>query len=360
MDIATLNTYFENGLLSKQSHPSLPLTIWNYTDKVQYDGVWDDVTLQCRGLITENLTGNVLVRPFNKFFNYEELVGKGFIPSKGDYVYIQDKMDGSLGILFNYDDEWVMATRGSFTSEQAIKGLEIVKSMYFLDSWLKEYAYLVEIIYPENRIVVDYKGKEKVVFLSVVLNQGWRWKPTDDTELHWTTATMILSSNGVKKSDIVKTEQHFNFSDELYQSLKEKNEKNKEGFVLRFQPGNFRMKIKFEDYVALHKIMTNVSTTSVWEVLSSGESIDNLLKGVPDEFYKKIKEYETELLNEFSALKSEYENHFESIKRLGTRKLFAQFATTGFKHPSLLFGLLDGKDIGPTIWRIIKPEFRKL
>jgi RNA ligase len=360
MDIATLNTYFENGLLSKQSHPSLPLTIWNYTDKVQYDGVWDDVTLQCRGLITENLTGNVLVRPFNKFFNYEELVGKGFIPSKGDYVYIQDKMDGSLGILFNYDDEWVMATRGSFTSEQAIKGLEIVKSMYFLDSWLKEYAYLVEIIYPENRIVVDYKGKEKVVFLSVVLNQGWRWKPTDDTELHWTTATMILSSNGVKKSDIVKTEQHFNFSDELYQSLKEKNEKNKEGFVLRFQPGNFRMKIKFEDYVALHKIMTNVSTTSVWEVLSSGESIDNLLKGVPDEFYKKIKEYETELLNEFSALKSEYEDHFESIKRLGTRKLFAQFATTGFKHPSLLFGLLDGKDIGPTIWRIIKPEFRKL
>ena len=360
MDIATLNTYFENGLLSKQSHPSLPLTIWNYTDKVQYDGVWDDVTLQCRGLITENVTGSVLVRPFNKFFNYEELVGKGFIPSKGDYVYIQDKMDGSLGILFNYDDEWVMATRGSFTSEQAIKGLEIVKSMYFLDSWLKEYAYLVEIIYPENRIVVDYKGKEKVVFLSVVLNEGWKWKPTDDTELHWTTATMIFSSNGVKKSDIVKTEQHFNFSDELYQSLKEKNEKNKEGFVLRFQPGNFRMKIKFEDYVALHKIMTNVSTTSVWEVLSSGESMDNLLKGVPDEFYNKIKEYETELLNEFSALKSEYENHFESIKRLGTRKLFAQFATTGFKHPSLLFGLLDGKDIGPTIWRIIKPEFRKL
>ena len=360
MDIATLNTYFENGLLSKQSHPSLPLTIWNYTDKVQYDGVWDDVTLQCRGLITENVTGSVLVRPFNKFFNYEELVGKGFIPSKGDYVYIQDKMDGSLGILFNYDDEWVMATRGSFTSEQAIKGLEIVKSMYFLDSWLKEYAYLVEIIYPENRIVVDYKGKEKVVFLSVVLNEGWKWKPTDDTELHWTTATMILSSNGVKKSDIVKTEQHFNFSDELYQSLKEKNEKNKEGFVLRFQPGNFRMKIKFEDYVALHKIMTNVSTTSVWEVLSSGESMDNLLKGVPDEFFNKIKEYETELLNEFSALKSEYENHFESIKRLGTRKLFAQFATTGFKHPSLLFGLLDGKDIGPTIWRIIKPEFRKL
>jgi RNA ligase len=270
-------------------------------------------------------------------------------------------MDGSLGILFCYGDEWIMATRGSFTSEQAIKGMEILKRKYpvFDRAWLQEYAYLVEIIYPENRIVVDY-GKEKITFLSAVLNEGWRWKPTDETELHWTTACCIFAANGIKKSDIVKTEQHFNFSDELYKSLKEKNEKNKEGFVLRFFPGNFRMKIKFEDYVALHKIMTNLSTTSVWEVLSRGESMDNLLKGVPDEFFNKIKEYETELLNEFSALKSEYEDHFESIKRLGTRKLFAQFATSVFKHPSLLFGLLDGKDIGPTIWRIIKPEFRKL
>ena len=362
MDITILNTYFKNGLLSKQSHPTLPLTIWNYTEKVQYDGLWDDVTLQCRGLITEDKSGTILVRPFNKFFNYEELVGKGFIPSKGDYVYVQEKMDGSLGILFCYEGDWIMATRGSFTSEQAIKGMEIIKRKYpvFDRAWLQEYAYLVEIIYPENRIVVDY-GKEKITFLSAVLNEGFAgWKPTDETELHWTTACSIFAANGIKKSDIVKTEQHFNFSDDLYKSLKEKNEKNKEGFVLRFFPGNFRMKIKFEDYIALHKIMTNLSTTSVWEVLSSGESMDNLLKGVPDEFFNKIKEYETELLNEFSALKAEYEDHFESIKRLGTRKLFAQFATTGFKHPSLLFGLLDGKDIGPTIWRIIKPEFRKL
>ena len=187
MNLETLNRYHEEGLLYKQTHPTLPLTIWNYTEKVQYEGLWDEVTVQCRGLISENTTGTILVRPFKKFFNYEEVVGKDVIPSKGDYVYIQDKMDGSLGILFNYEDEWIMATRGSFTSEQAIKGLEIVKSKYFLDSWFNEYAYLVEIIYPENRIVVNYGNVEKVTFLSIVLNEGWRWKPTDETELHWST-----------------------------------------------------------------------------------------------------------------------------------------------------------------------------
>jgi len=365
MNVETLNKYCENGLLYKQTHPTLPLTIWNYTEKVQYEGLWDEVTVQCRGLITEDTTGKVLVRPFKKFFNYEEVVGKGVIPSKGDYVYIQEKMDGSLGILFCYEGEWIMTTRGSFTSEQSIRGMEILKRKYsvFDRAWLQEYVYLVEIIYPENRIVVDY-GKEKITFLSVVLNEGWKWEPTDETELHWTMACSIFAANGIKKSDIVKTEQHFNFSDELYQSLKEKNENNKEGFVLRFFPGNFRMKIKFEDYVRLHKIMTNLSTTAVWEVLSNGGSMDEILKDVPDEFYDKIKEYENELVSQFNILKREYEYIFMTFQALGLRdggrrKEFAEQALK-VKYPSILFALLDGKDISPIIWKIVKPEFKKL
>jgi len=365
MNVETLNKYCENGLLYKQTHPTLPLTIWNYTEKVQYEGLWDEVTVQCRGLITEDTTGKVLVRPFKKFFNYEEVVGKGVIPSKGDYVYIQEKMDGSLGILFCYEGEWIMTTRGSFTSEQSIRGMEILKRKYsvFDRAWLQEYTYLVEIIYPENRIVVDY-GKEKITFLSVVLNEGWKWEPTDETELHWTMACSIFAANGIKKSDIVKTEQHFNFSDELYQSLKEKNENNKEGFVLRFFPGNFRMKIKFEDYVRLHKIMTNLSTTAVWEVLSNGGSMDEILKDVPDEFYDKIKEYENELVSQFNILKREYEYIFMTFQALGLRdggrrKEFAEQALK-VKYPSILFALLDGKDISPIIWKIVKPEFKKL
>jgi len=363
MNIQTLNRYYEDGLLYKQTHPTLPLTIWNYNEKVQYEGLWDEVTAQCRGLITENTTGKILVRPFKKFHNYEEVVGKGVIPSQGDYVYIQEKMDGSLGILFNYEDQWIMATRGSFASEQAIKGLEIVKSKYFLASWSKEYAYLVEIIYEANRIVVRY-DEEKIVFLSVVLNESWKWEPTDDTELHWTTANMVLHANGVEEDDLVKTEQHFNFSDELYKSLKQKNETNKEGFVLRFQPGNFRMKIKFEEYVRLHKVMTNLSTTAVWEVLSSGASMDDLLKDVPDEFYQKIKQYENELTSLFNLIVSDYFIHFRTIQsKVGdvsnNRAKFALFAKQ-YQYPSILFAMLDGKDIAPIISKIIKPEFRKL
>jgi RNA ligase len=142
--------------------------------------------------------------------------------------------------------------------------------------------------------------------------------------------------------------------------LKEKNETNKEGFVLRFQPGNFRMKIKFEEYVRLHKVMTNLSTTAVWEVLSIGGSMDNLLKDVPDEFYQKIQDYVSDLVVRHDNIMKDYLYHYTDIVlKTQDRKSFAE-ETKRYSYPSLLFGLLDGKDISPNIWKIIKPEFRKL
>jgi hypothetical protein len=57
--IETLEKYYEDGLLYKQTHPTLPLTIWNYTPKVQYENIWDEITLQCRGMVTDD-NGNVV------------------------------------------------------------------------------------------------------------------------------------------------------------------------------------------------------------------------------------------------------------------------------------------------------------
>jgi RNA ligase len=137
-----LQKYHEEGLLHKQTHPTLDLTIWNYSPKVQYEKLWDDITIQCRGLVT-NSKGEIVARPFKKFFNYEEHTPED-IPNENYVVY--EKMDGSLGILFNYENEWILATRGSFTSPQAIKGKELLEK-YPLGKLNKNNTYLFEIIY---------------------------------------------------------------------------------------------------------------------------------------------------------------------------------------------------------------------
>ena len=161
--LETLNRYFEDGLLYKQTHPTLPLTIWNYTEKVQYENLWDEITVQTRGLVTDD-KGNIVARPFKKFFNLEE---KKHTATPDFEVF--DKMDGSLGILFYYNNQWVMATRGSFTSDQAIKGFEMLQK-YDYKSLNKKFTYLFEIIFENNRIVVQYPF-EDVVLLGMIETQ---------------------------------------------------------------------------------------------------------------------------------------------------------------------------------------------
>ena len=161
----TLEQYSRTGHLFKQDHPTLPLSIWNYTPEVQYREIWDDITLQSRGLVTDN-EGNVVARPFKKFFNIEE--GK-HNPTEEFEVF--EKMDGSLGVLFNYKDEWILATRGSFTSEQSKKGYELLKK-YPIEKLDKNNTYMFEILFTENRIVVDYGDYEGLVLLGAFMPSG--------------------------------------------------------------------------------------------------------------------------------------------------------------------------------------------
>lgn len=335
ISLEILNQYQSQGLLYQQVHPTLPLSIWNYSEKVQYDSLWDDITLSCRGLVTDD-KGNVVARPFRKFFNIEE--GK-HTPTEQFQVF--EKMDGSLGILFFYGDEWVFASRGSFTSDQALKFKEIFTKKYKTSYLYTPNTYLFEIIYPENRIVVDYGNIEDVVMLGEINTESG-----DELDLnHYTNSifNVVKEYNGIKD----------------YSSLKSLVDNNAEGFVVRFSNGD-RMKIKGEEYLRLHRIMTNLSTTSVWEILSTNGKIDEFIKDVPDEFFKKIQDFAFDLSLRYYNLMKEYTECFEIIKnKTEDRKSFAE-ESKRYPHPSLLFGLLDGKDISPMIWKMIKPEFKKL
>jgi RNA ligase len=137
-----LNDYIGRGLIVKQEHPTLPLSIYNYSRTCQYDRLWDAVTLDCRGLVLDN-EGNVVAKPFPKFFNMEEL-SDSEIPNESFEVF--EKMDGSCIICFYYNDEWIRATRGSFISEQAIMANKLLQK-YPIEKLDKNNTYIFEIIY---------------------------------------------------------------------------------------------------------------------------------------------------------------------------------------------------------------------
>ncbi len=379
-----LEKYYTDGLLHKQTHPTLDLTIWNYSPKVQYEKLWDEITLQCRGLVT-NSKGKIVARPFKKFFNYEEYKPEE-IPNE-DYV-VYEKMDGSLGILFYYEyelteerryniwfnnnyetgmerffdpnnipdydnpyyeptpktkGEWILATRGSFTSPQAIKGKEIL-DRHDISAWRKDNTYLFEIIYPQNRIVVDYGDEEKLVVIGGIHTETGEEIP--DSSLFWT------QDSGFEVVTTYKT------WGEGYDLLKEEISKDREGYVIRFKSG-FRMKIKGDEYVRLHRILTNISNRDIWEYLKDEKSFDELLEKVPDEFNNWVKETVRDLTVRFDNINKDYIEIYENLKsRNLDRRDFANRAKQ-FRHSNILFNMLDGKEHKQNIWKIIYPTYSK-
>lgn len=333
-----LEDYYVRGLVTRQNHPELPLTIWNYTEKVQYESLWDEVTLATRGLVTDS-SGRVVARPFKKFFNLEETK---HTPTKEFEVF--EKMDGSLGIVFLWEGRVVYATRGSFASDQA-KWMAMWANRYnFSEILVDGYTYLFEIIYPENMIVVNYGGESRLVLLGVI-------KTDTGEEISWDELSTFEGWDLVERYDGISD----------YNLLKGMVKSNREGFVVRFSNGS-RVKIKGEEYLRLHRIMTNLSTTAIWEVLSGGGDILSTLVDVPDEFYDKIHQYSNKLVDKYNKIEDEYIWIFKILSKSDDFEIRARFAELAKKHkyPAILFRMYDNKDYSDVIWKIIRPEFRKL
>jgi len=341
-DIDILNDYIEKGLVVKNDHPTLPLSIYNYSRTTQYEGKWDNITKSCRGLILDR-EGNVVAKSFDKFFNLEEHNPEE-IPNEEFEVY--EKLDGSLGILFWYQGKWILASKGSFISDQAIKGKNILNSKYNVEPIPKGYTTLVEIIYPENRIVCSYGNDEVLVVLSMVSNASGK-------ELDYDSLLKINEETGlpvIKKYDGIQD----------YKTLKTLISKDREGYVVRFRNG-FRIKIKGDEYVRLHRILTGFSNVDIWEYLKDKKDLSELLDKVPDEFDVWVRNTVNELNSQFDGIEKEYQWIFKVTKRvegIEDRKIFAEYAMR-YKNPSILFSMLDNKNYDEIIWKLIRPQYSK-
>lgn len=124
-DINKLRQYETDGWIMSHNHKELPLIIWNYTQGTQYEGKWDEITLNCRGIVTDT-DGVVVAKGFKKFFNYEEKKTK--LPETFEGTRIYDKVDGSYIQLFNYNDQWIVNSKGSFYSDHVGWAEEIFKT----------------------------------------------------------------------------------------------------------------------------------------------------------------------------------------------------------------------------------------
>lgn len=333
-----LRPYLDQRLISESCHAEAPhVRIYNYTPLCQYQQAWDNVTLRCRGLILDTQHEQVLARPFKKFFNYQEHVNKG-LPLPNERHVVTTKYDGSLGILYWLNDEPWIATRGSFTSDQAIWATKWLREHADFDDLRDDVTYLFEIIYTENKIVVDYAFEGLVLLTMVDIASG--------REFFEEISSQYVTPYVAQKIDAMD-----------FSTLESMDEPNSEGFVIHYPHAGLRLKIKFPSYVRLHKIITGLSEKGIWEHLRSGGSLEELLANAPDEMHGWLRETVKELQGKFRLIEHMGECVSAEAKQYPARKEQAAYIIgRDFAPVKIAFQMLDGKDYRDTIWRMIEPK----
>lgn len=337
-EITAREELVKQGYLTKSEMGDLVL--YNYTDKTQYEKYWNPVTLNSRGIIFDKRTGRCVARPFPKFFNLNEheSTRKENLPFVGGYEAFE-KMDGSLGIVFYYCNKWQVATRGTFYSVQATKAAELLTN-YRLDNVAKHLTLLVEIIYPENRIVVNYGEQEHLTLLAVIAADTGEELQSDELAKFATFTGMPAARRNSLTLESLKT-------------LCETLDANNEGFVLKFANG-LRVKLKGREYLKVHKLKHCMGPLAVWEAMVE-DKFHVYLQELPEELHDEANEIHQKLAAKYLKLLDEGTAYSAGLVSESIKENALYIKTCPAHLQGYLFSVMRGKRDLMVLLKQIRP-----
>ncbi|MEU3278498.1 RNA ligase [Streptomyces antibioticus] len=368
------------GHVTRKSHPELPLSIYTYTRTCQYERVWNRVTTRCRGLVADDATGEIVALPLPKFFNVgEHDAGQPYAPRLPDEPFeVYDKVDGSLAVVFHYADRWRVASKGSFISTQAIWAQRLLDGKD-TSRLVPGVTYLAEILYPQNRIVVDYGDRRDLVLLAAFGRDGTE-VGLSEAAPHWEgIGSVVTVWPAMPLAELLALAEGNRLPGGRAATGVEA-----EGFVLRFASG-VRAKAKLAEYVRLHKVLTGVTERDIWRghgvqrfaglpakqvaqalgcsaadvEASGGRPLDALLEQVPDEFDAWVRAVVAGIDKQVADRERAIDTAFRSLAPLaGDRGAFAR-AVRELPDPALrpaMFLRLDGRPTELVTYRAARPE----
>lgn len=340
VDLEEVARLVASGHLSEQRHQTLGYRILNYTSRTVIEHRWNDTTERCRGLVLDT-DDYVVARPVRKFHNFTGVRPPGFVLTKSPLVY--DKVDGSLGIVVPTPDGPIVATRGSFESEQAVHATEVWAQRYSGVQVPAGVTLLVEIVYPRNQIVVDYRDRDELVLLGAIDNRTGADVPLWEVGWPGSTAT-LFPGHGLESA---------------YRFATGNDMSEREGVVLVWtRPGHesYRLKVKHPDYIRRHATIFGLSTVSLWRRLAAGDRLDAIIADLPDELHGWARNRGEAIQHQRDAFERACRADLALVPTDAARADQARLIKN-LENPAAVFRLLDGGDISDMAWKHARPEF---
>lgn len=251
------------------------LILFNYSKEAFRGKGYTQAEILCRGLIINEQTGEIVARPFDKFFNYGEN-GISFGPT-GKIVNVYEKIDGNLGILYRDNGLYKISTRGKFRSEAASWATDYLNKNYDLTGLEEELTLIFEIISPLSKVIVDYEGLEDLVLIA---------------------ARNRFTGKYVTSDKLIEIADRYKFSlPDMFSALTIENiidmsnklDSNAEGYVVEYDDGS-RWKIKGKEYRHIAHLIITLSFRNTVRAMQDGV-LDKYISLVPEKFMVFVREW---------------------------------------------------------------------
>jgi len=320
-----LSAHFE---IKTTSLSGLPLHILNYSQLSGGELKRHPLVRECRALTLEEGSWDVVARSFPRFFNYGECPEFDEKFNWKDFT-VEEKVDGSLMVLYNYNNEWRVNTRGSDASGEICPGLGKSWSDVFWELISKEnvyklnnaFSYSFEFCTKYNKVVAEH-SEPHLVLLGAFHNKEKQELYNDALD---DLAKYILGVRRPNRYQIRSIEDAIKYIDG--------REATFEGFV--FNDDEMRIKVKNPRYVALHHLKGNgvgFANKNLIPLILNGEIAEVL------NFFPESSENIFNLVEKMEGEKSRMKVVWEEAKKLDSQKDFALYVNKyAPKSASILF-----------------------
>lgn len=249
---------------------------------------------ECRGIIFD-AEGNLISRPFHKFFNIGEREETQLhnIDLSQPHV-IMEKMDGSMIRPIRFFDEndvevIRLGTKMGVT-DTALAADEYLQTLSQGDRYARAYFMiqmvrqgmtpLFEFVSPDNRIVIEY-AEADLVLLAIRENRSGRYLEIDEMrKLARDSGFTIVPTYGSVEGSL----------DEYI--ARQRGREGREGDIIRVGPNFY--KVKNDWYVRIHKVKDKIRSDRHILALLLENELDDLYPHLDERDYNRVKAYESD------------------------------------------------------------------
>ncbi len=275
----------------------------------RYDGFYRE----CRSVVIDIEKECIVLCPFSKFFNIDELeetsvenIKKRI--KKANCVEFSDKLDGSMQSARWYENQIVMSGSQAINPEYSWRLEDGYRMIYELSGYRKmlqafpNFTFVFEYISLRDAHVVKYTKDQEGLYLI-----GIRDVETGK-EASYSVICHIANLYEIPTTKI--------FDKTLEKAMDELNDKSSdeaEGFVINID--GYKVKLKYNDYVHIHKALSKLSSINLIIRSIADDKYDDLLSKLPIAYHENVKKVSNIVFNYIKKTRNKIREYYNAAPK---------------------------------------------